>query len=187
MWTVLTAATLCTRTFWDFFSTADTTGETLTQLLLDRLRELDLDPAHIVGQGYDGAGNVSGKVRGVQARIREQYPAAVYMHCRNHALNLAIVHSTKIPVVRNSLNTAQELVSFITASPKCLQCLLSNSSSKKCLQKFSDTRWSQHDMCLSTIIENYEDVATTLAELKMDADAKCSSTASIAQSGYGDI
>lgn len=42
-------------------------------------------------------------------------------------------------------------------------------------------------MCLSTIIENYEDVVTTLAELKMDADAKCSSTASIAQSGYGDI
>lgn len=101
--------------FLGFFSAADTTGETLTQLLLDRLRELDLDPAHIVGQGYDGAGNVSGKVRGVQARIREQYPAAVYMHCRNHALNLAIVHSTKIPVVCNSLNTAQELVSFITA------------------------------------------------------------------------
>ncbi|KAK0146901.1 repressor of the inhibitor of the protein kinase [Merluccius polli] len=164
--------------FLGFFSTADTTGETLTQLLLGRLRELDLDPARIVGQGYDGAGNVSGKVRGVQARIREQYPAAVYVHCRNHALNLAIVHSTKIPVVRNTLNTAQELVSFITASPKRLQCLLRNSSSKKRLQKFSDTRWSQHDMCLSTVIDNYEDVVTTLAELKTDADAKCSSAAS---------
>ena len=45
------------------------------------------------------------------------------------------------------------------------------------LQKFSDTRWSQH-MCLSTIIENYEDVVTTLAALKMDADSKCSSTTS---------
>ena len=65
--------------FLGFFSTADTTGETLTQLLLDCLRELDLDPAHIVGQGYDGAGNVGGKVRDVQARIREQYPAAVYV------------------------------------------------------------------------------------------------------------
>lgn len=89
--------------FLGFFSTADSTGETLTQLLLDRLRKLDPDPAHIVGQGYDEAGNVSGKVRGIQARIREQYPAAVYVHCRNHALNLAIVHSTKIPVVRNTL------------------------------------------------------------------------------------
>lgn len=75
--------------FLGFFSTADT--KTLTQLLLNRLRELDLDPAHMVGQGYDGAGSVSGKVRGVQAHIRAQYPAAVYVHCRNHALNLAIV------------------------------------------------------------------------------------------------
>lgn len=33
-------------------------------------------------------------------------------------------------------------------------------------------------MCLSTVIENYEDVLTTLAELKMDSDAKCTSTAS---------
>ena len=33
-------------------------------------------------------------------------------------------------------------------------------------------------MIMSTIIENYEDVLTTLVELKMDSGAKCSSTAS---------
>ncbi|KAL2102372.1 hypothetical protein ACEWY4_001540 [Coilia grayii] len=49
-----------------FVSTADTTGETLTKVLLDKLTELKLDPKNMVGQGYDGAGNVSGKVRGVQ-------------------------------------------------------------------------------------------------------------------------
>ena len=58
-----------------------------------------LDPAHIVGQGYDGAG---------KARIAaQQFPTAVYVHCRNHALNLEIVHSTKVRDVRNCLDTVQ--------------------------------------------------------------------------------
>ena len=55
-----------------------------------------LDPAHIVGQGFDGVGNVSGK-----GTHRSTVSAAVYVHCKNHALNLAIVHSTKVRDVCN--------------------------------------------------------------------------------------
>ncbi len=117
--------------------------------------------------------------RGLQAHIRTQYTDAVYVHCRNRALNQVIVHSTKIPVIHNTLNTVQKILSFIIGSPKCLQYLLNNSSNKKRLQKFSDTHWSQHDMCLSTVSENYDDVLMTLVELKTkDGNAKCSSTAS---------
>ena len=122
----------------------------LTRLLLTLLGELGLDPAHIVGQGYDGAGSVSGKACSVQARIAAQFPAAVYVHCRNHALNLPIVHSTKVRDVRNCLDTVQEIVSFITATPKRLQCFMANNRNKKWLQKFSDTCWSQHDSCMSS-------------------------------------
>lgn len=139
-----------------FVSTADTTGETLTKSLLDKLEELKLQPSNMVGQGYDGAGNVIGKVRGVQARIKQLYPAATYVHCRNHALNLAIVHSTRIPLVRNALNAVQDIVSFITALPKRLKTFLAESSTNQRLQKFSDTCWSQHDVCISTVIQNYE-------------------------------
>ncbi|RXM37119.1 Tensin-3 [Acipenser ruthenus] len=45
------------------------------------------------------------------------------------------------------------------------------------LQKFSDTRWSQHDACLSTVIMNYENVFATIDHLKTDTDHKCSDTA----------
>ncbi|XP_056135090.1 52 kDa repressor of the inhibitor of the protein kinase-like [Lampris incognitus] len=158
--------------FLGFLSTADATGDTLTHLLLNRLSELGLDPAHLVGQGYDGAGDAGGKVRGAQARIRVRYPAAVYVHCRHHALNLAVARSTRIPVVRNALNTAREVASFIAASPARL---LSNSSDKERLRKFSDT---QHDMGLSALVESYADVLATLVELKTDGDAECSCAAS---------
>lgn len=104
-----------------FVFTADTAGETLTKTLLEKLEEFKLQPSNMVGQRYDGAGNIGGKVRGVQARIKQLYPAATYVHCRNHALNLAIVHSTRNLLVRNALNAVQDIVSFITASPKRMQ------------------------------------------------------------------
>jgi hypothetical protein len=42
-------------------------------------------------QGYDGAASMSRIHRGVQARIRERIPTALYVHCNAHVLNLAIV------------------------------------------------------------------------------------------------
>ena len=87
-------------------------------------------------------------------------------------LTLAVVHSTEIPVVCHALNTVQEIVSFITVSPKSLECLLSNSSSKTHHQRFSDTHWSQHGMRLSTVFVSHDDVLTTLVEQKTDGDGK---------------
>ena len=121
-------------------------SKALTRLLLTWLGELGLDPAHNVGQEY--AGNVSGKAHIVQAHIVAQFPAAVYVHCRNPALHLAIVHSTKARDGCTFLDTVQETVNFITASPKRLQGFMANNCNKKHLQKFSGTRWSQHGSCI---------------------------------------
>ena len=66
-----------------------------------------LDPAHISGQGYDGMNNVSRKARGIQGfrHCSSFKPAVVYVHRRNHTLNLAMVHSTKVRDVRNCLES----------------------------------------------------------------------------------
>lgn len=48
---------------------------------------------------YDGAANMSGKYRGVQARIREEEPQSTYVQCKAHNLNLEIVHACKQPLV----------------------------------------------------------------------------------------
>ena len=47
-------------------------------------------------QGYDGAANMSGIHKGVQARVRERIPTAQYVHCKAHTLGLAIVHSSDV-------------------------------------------------------------------------------------------
>ena len=44
---------------------------------------------------FDGASVMSGHVTGVQARIKQKQPAAVYTHCIVHRLELAVLVSIK--------------------------------------------------------------------------------------------
>ena len=71
-------------------------------------------------QGYDGASAMSGRVSGVQTRIRRVNPNAVYVYCRPHVLNLCIVHASKLPLVRNIMDTMQEVTLAFKFSAKRL-------------------------------------------------------------------
>lgn len=111
-------------TFEDFVAfapTRDTTGETLSNIILTQILQWELDPENIVGQRYDGAGNMSGHTKGAQARIVSRYPKAKYVHCKNHSLNLAIVHTCKQRIVSNMFTVVREILYFLTSSLKCLQ------------------------------------------------------------------
>ncbi|KAL4149980.1 hypothetical protein QTP88_003831 [Uroleucon formosanum] len=52
---------------------------------------LNMDALNIVAQSYDGACVMSGHIGGVQAKIKEHYPCAIYTHCMAHRLNLVVV------------------------------------------------------------------------------------------------
>ena len=53
----------------------------LSTYILDTLKHFGLDPTCIVSQGYDGASVMSGRCSGVQQRIKEVAPQALYVHC----------------------------------------------------------------------------------------------------------
>lgn len=81
--------------FVDFVEAPSTTGEGLSELLLERIRMLGLGPNCIRGEGYDGAANMSGKQKGAAACIKEQFPLALYVHCSAHIpYSLAITSSS---------------------------------------------------------------------------------------------
>ncbi|XP_060077094.1 zinc finger MYM-type protein 1-like [Ylistrum balloti] len=92
-----------------FVQASDTTEETLADLFLDTLEHYGITIEDMRAQGYDGAANMSGKNRGVQAHIRERIPTATYVHCKAHLLNLAIVHSSYDACVRLMMATMQEI------------------------------------------------------------------------------
>lgn len=80
--------------FLGFCALASTDSGTITSAIVDFSKSCGLDMSKLVGKGFDGAANMSGHVSGVSVRLEELYPNAKYFtHCRNHALNLAIVAS----------------------------------------------------------------------------------------------
>ena len=70
-------------------------AEGLTKYILDTLKDYHLDLESIVSQGYDGASVMSGRCAGVQKRVIEVVPQAIYIHCFAHILNLVLVDCSK--------------------------------------------------------------------------------------------
>jgi hypothetical protein len=57
-------------------------GEAIASTILTQLSSWQLPASLLRGQGYDGAGAMSGSTKGAAARIiTTQYPKALYTHC----------------------------------------------------------------------------------------------------------
>ena len=57
----------------------------ITDNILRSLEMLGLDyKSSLVGLRFDGASVMSGKLSGVQKRIRDKAPSAYYVHCYGH-------------------------------------------------------------------------------------------------------
>ena len=70
---------------------------------MDTLTKAALNLDNLRGQGYDGAGNMSEKVKGASTIILNKYPETTYVHCRSHVLNLLIVNACKMPLIQNMM------------------------------------------------------------------------------------
>jgi len=105
----------------DFIGSAEgqtTTGEALAEAFLSNLHAVNVEIAKMRGQGYDGAANMSGIYRGVQARIRAEIRGAIYTHCKAHNLNLAIVHASEEVYARNMMGTVHTIANAFNTSAK---------------------------------------------------------------------
>lgn len=162
--------------FIGYQSATDLTGENLASQLLSTLREFDLDPSNIRGQGYDGASNMSGKFRGVQTRIREAYPMALYTHCSSHCLSLCFAKASTLPALRKLFATVSDVCNFFRSSPKRTD-VLQNAISAMCpdqqrkkLKPLCETRWVERHESLLIFDELYLPILHSLQQLQ-NADA----------------
>ena len=94
------------------------TGEAIAENIFTQLSLWQLPVSLLRGQSYDGAGAMSGQIRGAASRISSKYPKAVYVHCAAHRLNLCIVKCCKIRTVSNMIDTVNSVAHFFNNSPK---------------------------------------------------------------------
>lgn len=68
-----------------------------------KLKNVNIEVNNFRGQEYDYAAVMNGKMNGVAALVRIQYPTDLYVHCSSHNLNLSISCSCNIPEIRNTM------------------------------------------------------------------------------------
>jgi len=69
--------------------------------------KVDMNAIKIIAiwRSYDGASVMSGNLNGVQSKIKDFYPCAIYTHCMAHRLNVVVVDTCKnIKVSLHHLN-----------------------------------------------------------------------------------
>lgn len=160
--------------------TDDVKGESLTNLLLETLKKHQLDVGNIVGQGYDGGSNMMSARKGVQSRIREINPSALFTHCYSHSLNRALINSLcnkENRFARDFFGIVEQLFVFVEGSALrhtfFLECQKEIAGTSYHLQGISDTRWNcrakslerlQQDGVLKAILNTLEHVADTTSD-----------------------
>lgn len=158
--------------FLKFVPVHETTGEALMNTIIDTCNKIGIDLKFLKGQGYDGASNMSGRFQGCATRIREKYPQALYLHCANHSLNLAIGDACDISVVRNCLGSIKEIINFFRSSAKRQTALLNIVENldceikKKRLTRYCETRWVERLDAIIKFKEMFVPIFITLEKIE---------------------
>ena len=66
-------------------------AESIYSALVEYCRETNIQLGRLIGMGFDGAATFSGDKTGVQRRLKELSPHALFVHCHCHVLQLASV------------------------------------------------------------------------------------------------
>ncbi|GBO39560.1 hypothetical protein AVEN_21457-1 [Araneus ventricosus] len=127
---------------------------------------------------------MSGCFNGVQAVIKETNLAALYVHCSSHSLNLALMHASNVPAIRNCLGTVKSVIKFLKKSAKRMDIFRGKVKEHlpkvkwNNLKPMCETRWVENHEALIRFAESYIAIFETLEELELDSDSNVSSTAS---------
>ena len=60
---------------------------------------------------------MAGQCSGAAARIKSQYPKALYVHCASHRLNLCVAASCRIPMIEDMMSQLCAVSDFFHQSP----------------------------------------------------------------------
>lgn len=152
--------------FIGFFDVSkDKTASGLANVILSEINKWDIGNK-IICQTYDGASVMSGEKNGVQFRIKQIYPNALFIHCYAHQLNLVLLHGAKtIKPVKLFICNLTMFHTFFSRSTKRSE-LLREQGFK--LPNQSDTRWNYHSRAASTIKKYFLELKNAILHVTED-------------------
>uniref|UniRef100_A0A3P8UM16 DUF4371 domain-containing protein n=1 Tax=Cynoglossus semilaevis TaxID=244447 RepID=A0A3P8UM16_CYNSE len=111
----------------------------------------------LVAQTYGGAAVMGSELNGVQAKIKEKVPEAMFTHSYAHKLNLVLMDSAKcMPEIRTFFQTVEGLGTFFSKSTKRTHLL--DDVVKRRLPRAAPPRWSSNSRMLQIISMHLSDL-----------------------------
>ena len=148
----------------------------LVEYICDTMSACHLSLDNCVSQCYDGASVMSGACSGVQARIREIAPCAIYTHCCAHRLNLVLVDCFRcISYAGEFLAQLESLYVFMSASKAHelfleKQTLLRPGKQVIQLKRLVETRWACRHMSIVAVRQTFGAILATLNAIALSTD-----------------
>lgn len=136
-------------------------ANTIATSIANFFQNTGLDLEKCVGQGYDGCSTMSGKDNGVQKRLREIYPKAIFVHCASHRLNLVVNDLNQVSQIRNSVSTVRDTINFFKESTIRRKYIPN-------IPSLCETRWSQKYKSISVFNTNVDAIIETLDQISKE-------------------
>ena len=149
------------ESFTGFVEMSSVSAESISAAILAHLSRIGVNLQKLVRQGYDG-----GHVSGVEKRIREKYPQAIFVHHAAHCLNFVMNDQSRVPIVRSTCDITRETIPFFRESHKRRSNLGVN------IPLFSSTRWSEKYKKIWIFKANFKLIHVALASLMEDASSE---------------
>ncbi|XP_065314357.1 zinc finger MYM-type protein 1-like isoform X3 [Gordionus sp. m RMFG-2023] len=163
------------------FTTSETTGENIKKHVFSKFNDLGLPLDYLVGQSMDGAGNMRGVYKGMQALILKEAPKAIYIWCHAHRLNLVVAHVCGCKIeMKKAMRILDELYNFMNGVRRQgVFVKYQMRKSKKSLKRIKNTtrNWSSSYKSVEIFLDVYEHILASLVELKDSNDPSTSSIA----------
>ena len=141
--------------FLGYMEVVETTGQNLSTVLLDKLKELNIPFDNCRGQAYDNGANMKGKKQGVQARLLQCNSRALFVPCAAHLMNLVIADAMSRDAT-GFFGYLQKLFCFFSGATQRWSILTKHVNLT--VKSWSDVRWESrltvqtHDTLMSNAI-----------------------------------
>jgi hypothetical protein len=166
----------------EVFTTGETSGSVLKNEVVKVLEDIHFDMAWVIGQCYDGAGNMRGRYAGLATLIQKECKKAVYIWCNAYRLNLVMNGVMKCCAeIKNTLGLLEELHTFMNGHRRhaVFQSCQDQFRYRMQLKRGLTTRWNSTESAVETVIARYAEILETLLQLA-DSSSNDSDTVTLA-------
>lgn len=157
------------------FTSGKTSGYDLFEKVKDILSDLDLSLQLLVGQSYDGAGNMRGHYKGMKTFIQKECPKALYTWCHSHRFALVVEKSVECnSEVKNFFGILEEIYTFMTGHRRhavfvdTVQNSSEKNTRKKRLKRVATTRWISKYAACKTLFDCFDETYQALKVISED-------------------